>query len=51
MVVGGRGGAQKLACSHAVMVGACGGGEPGCRCASEEDESRVLYEETLDLTR
>lgn len=22
-------------------------GEPGCRCASDEDESRVLYEETL----
>ncbi|TNN78045.1 Polypeptide N-acetylgalactosaminyltransferase 10 [Liparis tanakae] len=22
------------------MVGACRGGEPGCRCASEEDESR-----------
>ncbi len=36
-----------LARSHTVMVVDCRGGEPGCRCASDENESRVLYEETF----
>lgn len=39
---------DQVAGGQAVMVGARRGGEPSCRCASDEDESRVLYEETLD---